>query len=150
MRLHSLVSQPTKNGPPLYWICGKDSYALVVVKRSAAAMPALGATFRTCHLFRNARAGTPMFLARFGEGAGGATASCADESRSARPPGGDSVVTGGAVAFTQGATLKHPGWRDDRPSPSHCGCSRQQPARKSKSAQAIACPGHFSCQCSNM
>jgi hypothetical protein len=116
-RLHSVVSQPTKNGPPLYWTCGKDSYALVVVKALYGRNVRFGATFPNCNLLRNAHAGTSMFLARFGDGrAGGPTASCADESRPARSPEGDSVSIGGAAAFSKGATLKHPGRRNNSPS----------------------------------
>jgi len=33
----SVVSQPTKNGPPLYWTCGKDPYTLDVMKVAARA-----------------------------------------------------------------------------------------------------------------
>src|SRR5262249_50769249 len=69
--------------------------------------------------------------------AGGATASCADESPSARSPEGDSVSIGGAAAFTKGATLKHTGWRNGT-HPAHCGCNGRQPARISNCATAIA------------
>jgi hypothetical protein len=115
-QLHSVVSQPTKNGPPLYWTCGKDSYALVVVKALYGRNVRFGAIFPNCNLLRNAHVGTSMFLARFGDGkAGGATASCADESRPARSPEGCSVGIGGAATFTKGAALKHPGWRNNNP-----------------------------------
>src|SRR5262245_42978005 len=84
-------------------------------------------TFPNCNLFRNAHAGTSM-----GDGiACGSTASCADGSPSARSPEGDPVSIGGAAAFTKGATLKHPGWRNDNPP----GSLRMQSATARKNKQ---------------